>query len=533
MKSSAIADLENKPRTAAVARLGLDERTGALALLALGAGVLLSRLPFQASLLSNFDAINYALALAHFDMRLAQPQAPGYPLFILLARAFNLVLHDPRLALNWLSMVSSALAAVAITLAGSAMFNRRAGLAAAMLLAASTVVWYMSEIAAPYALDLFFSALVGWLCWRALEDPGPGPVWAAALALGLAGAQRPQDLVFLFPLFLYALNRRSWKTILGATALAGAVFALFFIPAVMVSGGFGSFRRAMVGILPVFRDVETLARSTRFERFLTNTRTIVRYTARALGELSLPFALLGPLAFRRDAGPWRQSRPLFLLLWALPTWIVYFLIWPGNLGTILVSLPPFFLLVAAGLDVLLAKPGWKRALGWAALAAVLAWSVLVFAVLPERPFGRAYRTFDNYASLQESVSYYREKLALVEQIPVQGTVVVAGDFRHMQYYLPEYHTLSMPEFSPKDPQTVSLLLSIEGGRWSGRRDFPASEIIPPGTQRVVFFDRPRGLEIDERLAAQEKSMGGVSIWVIELSPGMQIHWSPDGLFSGG
>ena len=83
------------------------QKRDAVMAIALGVGTVLSRLPFQIDILNNHDAVNYALALDHFDMRLHQPQPPGYPLYIILGRAFNLVFHDHLAALVWLSTVFS------------------------------------------------------------------------------------------------------------------------------------------------------------------------------------------------------------------------------------------------------------------------------------------------------------------------------------------------------------------------------------------------------------------------------------------
>lgn len=254
----------------------LSQASDGLLVVVLGIGSVLSRWPFQATLLDSYDAVNYALALDHFDVRLGQPHAPGYPLYILLGRAFNLIFQDHLAALVWLSAVFSGLAVIATYLAGREMFGRRVGVIAALLLATSTLFWYLGEAAAPYTIDLFASALFGWLCYRLARSPGRAIVWISAVTLGLAGAFRLQTLVFLLPLFLYALRNRSWKMVAGAVGTVGLVFGAFFGPAVMVSGGPSAFVRSMRATVPIFRSTETLARSTRWTRFVKNAVTITR-----------------------------------------------------------------------------------------------------------------------------------------------------------------------------------------------------------------------------------------------------------------
>jgi hypothetical protein len=522
----------------ATRRLALAFILGGLTL-----AVLLSRLPFQVGILTNFDAVNYTLALEHFDMRLSQPQAPGYPLYVLLGRAFwwagsLLGPLSPAAALVWLSMVSSSLGVAAIFLAGQTIFNTRVGWGAALMLAASSVYWYTSQIASPYTLDLLFSVVVGWLTWRLLHTrPDSGwkepALWLAAVGVGLAGAFRLQTLVFLLPLFVYAARCRPWQQIAAGLAAALGIFALFFVPAVYLSGGPRTFVRLMVGVVPLVRDIDTLARTTRWERFYANALTIGRYTFRSLGEPVIPLLLLGAASTAGALRFWRSPRLVFLLVWLGPAWLVYFLIWPGNIGTILVTLPPLFLLAAAGLDQIVHWTKRGPLLAALALGSVLLWNVLVFTVFPPAPWQGQYRTFENFASLQRTAASYQERLALVESLPAAGTVVIADDFRHLQYYLPAYRSFNTPQFAKDDPQTLRRVVSLEDGKMFALRDMPAGSWLPPGIRRIAFFAYPSGLQLGEGLKLQEKWGANYSIFVVEAPPGEAFHWNGKGLSYAG
>jgi hypothetical protein len=495
----------------------------------LGVATLLSRLPFQAALLNNFDAVNYALALDHFDMRLAQPQAPGYPLYILLGRVVYLFFQDHRAALVWISMAFSGLAVAAIYLAGQTLFTRRVGLIAALLLATSTVFWYTGEIAAPYTIDLFASAVVGWLCYRLLTAPSSKLVWITALAVGLAGALRLQTLVFLLPLFLFALQKQSWKSILGGVALACVVFGMFFVPAVMLSGGLAGFLRSMQGVVPIFRDARTLIRTTRWVRFFGNAKVILGYTIQILGEPVIPFVLLGLFTREQPIKFWRNTRLLFLFIWVLPSWIVYFLVWPGNMGTMLVSMPTFFLLAAVGLDWLLERGQRGAIFGSTVLLFLLAWGTLVFTVVPMAPLGKSFRQFANYANIRKSTDSYQKMLSLVSEVPANSTVVFAEDFRILQFYLPQYHIFSFPDFRSEDPEVVKAVVSIKNGEWHVLKDIDAALLIPPGTQRIILAEPPKGFQMDNRLSFEEISKDNYAIQIISISPDQQLNWTAEGI----
>src|SRR5215470_6783477 len=75
--------------------------------LGLAAATVLSRIPFRAHLLPTWDAVQFALALDHYDIAAHQPHPPGYILYVAAARLVRLVVGDPAQSLVWLSIAAS------------------------------------------------------------------------------------------------------------------------------------------------------------------------------------------------------------------------------------------------------------------------------------------------------------------------------------------------------------------------------------------------------------------------------------------
>jgi hypothetical protein len=71
-------------------------------------------LPYLPASLEDLDSINFALGIRQFDVAQHQPHPPGYPLYILVARAANAVLGSELKALAVVSIVSGALGVLAI-----------------------------------------------------------------------------------------------------------------------------------------------------------------------------------------------------------------------------------------------------------------------------------------------------------------------------------------------------------------------------------------------------------------------------------
>ena len=62
---------------------------------------LAGHLPFLASTLEDVDSVNFALGLRDFNPGLHRPHPPGYPIYMALGKAANLVLSEPHALAIW------------------------------------------------------------------------------------------------------------------------------------------------------------------------------------------------------------------------------------------------------------------------------------------------------------------------------------------------------------------------------------------------------------------------------------------------
>src|SRR5438270_6807609 len=75
----------------------------------LAALTVLSRLPYRARMLYNWDAVQFALALREYDVVKHQPHPPGYILYVALGRVVNIWLDNPTGAYVALAVIFSGL----------------------------------------------------------------------------------------------------------------------------------------------------------------------------------------------------------------------------------------------------------------------------------------------------------------------------------------------------------------------------------------------------------------------------------------
>ncbi len=64
------------------------------------------RVPFRSQILFHWDSAEFAIAVMDYDVRLSQPHAPGYFLYVMLGRLVNPAVGDPHACLFWLSVAA-------------------------------------------------------------------------------------------------------------------------------------------------------------------------------------------------------------------------------------------------------------------------------------------------------------------------------------------------------------------------------------------------------------------------------------------
>ena len=206
---------------------------------------LLSRWPYRARMLYNWDAVQFALALREFDVAKHQPHPPGYLLYVALGRLLNILLADPNLAYVTLAMVFSAATTVSVFWLARALYDRVTAAAAATLLAVSPLFWFYGSVGLTYAGEAFGASLVAAFAYGALRGR-PRSLYGCAAALGLVGGIRPSVLVLLFPLCLACavMGIRNLRRLLAAAAVMVAAVLSWFLPMLWLTGGLTAYLRA-------------------------------------------------------------------------------------------------------------------------------------------------------------------------------------------------------------------------------------------------------------------------------------------------
>lgn len=417
-------------------QIHIDARVIALILFAV---TILTRLPFTTQYLYHWDSVNMAYGIEDFNPLEDAPQFPGYIVYIAIAQTANRLFNDPQTTMVVISIISSGLAVAAMFYLGRAMFNTVTGLIAALFTMTSPLVWFYGEIALPHTLDLFAIIISALLLYKIMEgETRLMPVTAVVLAL--VGGFRQQDLMFLGPLILFAIYRAGLRRIIVFMVIAAAVCLAWFIPLMQYSTGLQNYMALSSSFSQSFWDTTSVLHGAGINGLKNNLLRIIPYTAYALALAGLPL-----LYWFSQIPKWQtglHSRKVwFLVLWTLPTLLFYTFIHMGQQGLVFVYLPVLILLSAEGLyRIFNTRPTTL----WVMSGVIALVSAIVFVLGPTYPLGADQFKMLTYSSLRENDARLAGRVAAVrDEFDPSNTLLVSTDWRHLQYYLPEFHQIKL------------------------------------------------------------------------------------------
>lgn len=439
----------------------------------LSVGFLALHLPFRASYLVNWDAVNFALGAENFDLEHHQPHPPGYLGYVLLARILAPLVGGPSDALVVLSVVAGSLAPGAFFLLAVRFASTRWALISAILFGTAPLVWYYGVVPLSYmpaaTVMLFFAGAAH----RARRDRSVAHLWAAAVLLAVLGALRQTDMVLLAPLFAFAALAFPPPVRWRAAALAGTLCILWLVPLLWLAGGPARYLDASAELAVLAGDGTWLLA---FDP-VGLSRNLALVTVGLLVGLVGTAPFLSSLARRGSrflAGLAPDDRR-FLVLWALPAILTFLLIHTGQLGYVLLFLPVLYLVLAGSMTRTGDEPAAgarKVARGLGAggrhlprIAMALAVNLAVFVAVPGELSAVGHRAIEPKAGqgpapeqalaaelLRYDVRaldrYWSSVIDTVEDYEPETTALLAvpnssGSFRHLTYYLPEFTTYGL------------------------------------------------------------------------------------------
>jgi hypothetical protein len=346
------------------------------ALLVVTVAVALTRLAAIARTPWDWDELLFMLGVRHYDVAAHHPHPPGFPLFMLAAKAVRLLVPDDFRSVQLVTVAFACLVFPAMyALARALRFEKRTGAIAALLCAFLPNVWFyggtaFSDIPAMVVLVGGAAAMFA-SRWCETERAAARVYWMGTLLLGIAMAFRPQNALMAAAPWLAGSWSR-WRTrrrdpLLSALAIA-AVVSIAYGGAALATG-WDAYREAVAHHREYVLKIDSYRNPARAPLGdLVYTFAADPFHARKAAIVIAAFSLLALLRARRPSLEALVTFAPFLLF----AWLM---LDPFGASRLSLGYMPLFALLAAegfaALGALVPRPRAATAIQWICAAIVV------------------------------------------------------------------------------------------------------------------------------------------------------------------
>lgn len=426
--------------------------------------IIVSRWLGRSLYLYNTDSVLYALALDKYDVSIQQPHPPGYALYILFTKPVYWLTGDANMALIITSIIFSVLSIYAVFYLAKKIAGVKVAWVSLGLLVFAPLFWFHGQVAMNYVIELFFSAWAGLYLYQAITAT-TAPVrqralLTASLILGIGGGFRPTLVIFMAPLWLWAIGREfNWRKLLINIGIIMGITLAWTVPAAYLSGGYLKFWQAIGALF------FTKSGIYNFSILAPNGwDNLAQHSMWILSHLSLNFGIAGGLVlifliswlvphWEKRQIDWLKFK--FFTLWIVPVLLFYLLVIFTMPGYLLIILPALTILCAMALvalvDQLAMTFPWAKAkqlpLKLVLLIMIINPAVNLYVYLKPISFVEMQRPVRG--SIVRSNNLWTTLATTIRQdFPYETTIIgidrpfVSWGLQHFQYYFPEYRVYS-------------------------------------------------------------------------------------------
>lgn len=381
------------------------------------------RFIFLSHWLTDWDSVQFAMALKDFDILKHQPHPPGYILYIFLGRVFNVLLKNDTLALTSLSALLGTLTAIPLYLLAKEITNKKIAFISTVLFLVAPIHWLLSEVALTNVPGMFFTVLTAYLLYKA-KDSKNFLLLGSFLAGLTLGVRFAEYSIVLSLLILVLIYRKNIKDILKASIYFSAGILIWLIPLIFDTGW-------LEFVHAYSQQISYIASHDSTGALISRLVQIWKLFLTGYSPFFIPIAIFALSRFRKN---------LFLAVWLLSYLIPLIFIYNLEVSRhVLPLLPPFVLMFS----LILSK--FKNKI---LLVCCIILTMAIFLTSFSQVKKQNMLTPPSIAP----VLYVKENFN-----PQNTTLITTFTFRQFQYYAPEFENYWGSENAPGDIESEIIV----------------------------------------------------------------------------
>lgn len=487
-----------------------------LIFIALFATGFLSRIFFVEKMQSHWDGPQYSIAIVKYSFLEQTPALPGYPIYIGLGKLINIATNDPHYSIVFLSVFFSGIGACIFYFIGKKFLNQRTGIIASMLFLASPVFYFFGLTSNPYGIVGINSALFALVTYLIVSKNKKWGIAYGLLFTYVIGF-RPQEIIFLTPLFLYGMHAFSVREkIKGVLAFFLGSF-LWLYPASINVGGILQYIRLIIGSVAI----------TKGESFIAHEINIIGILIKGF-FLTFGIATILPLLilnkYKLIKGLINDKRTVILFLWIMPSFIFNLLIRSDHAAHQITYLSGLLVLISVFLYALTKKLNFSFL--YISLVGIALINLFIFFRDRDPQYEKPYIPQSyHYSEIRKNDKKMSEKIKYIkDKTQSNNTLIIVGDpdyIRPVMYHLPEYTVIQITSLLSKDIRFKDVLRIAKNFKMKEAIYKKNTYIIPKEFTNIVCFDDNCGIWMKERGI----KLDGNSLLVVKLISNHEIYYS--------
>ncbi len=379
----------------------------------------LTRFLAVARSINDWDEATFSLGVREYDLNFHHPHPPGYPLFVLAAKAVHLLGVDEYRSLQVVVLLGSFLLFPALVA-----FARECGFHFATAVCGAGIYVFLPNVwiySGTGFSDIPATAIGFTACWLLLRGRRDARSYLlGAILLGIAAGMRtPNLLIGAAPAIVATVHRlraRDFRNVIAATLLGGAIVGCSYLGSALASGTIEQYRDVLRQQSKYVREVDSWRNPQRLP-LRQVAKTFFLYPIQQYEQMRwlMAFAVAGAaaIAWRRRwtlLFPILMFAPLMLLAWLTLDYQT-----AGRYAIPYMSLHALY--AAHFLGVIGRKPAVQAAL---ATAVVLVFAIWVWPAL------RLQRTSD--APVAAALQWIERSVPKSDQVYVHGWIGPQGAY---------------------------------------------------------------------------------------------------------
>ncbi len=442
---------------------------------------ILSRIPYMPNFLYYWDSVNFALGIHRYNVSEFRPSPPGNFVYVFLTKPIYMITHDANLSFLIINLLATGFGAIAIYLFSKKLFNKPSAIAASLLFLSSPAIYFHSLAAFTYMLDGCFIMFLAYFAYLSLTEIKLKYAILSAIFLGLSAGARQQDIVLLFPLFLYGIHKQKFKNIIISILTLAIVCFSWAIPMIYLSGGVKSYISACKIQAECGEHGNILIL---FNYWVRTGGKLLRIISKVITIGLIPLIIIAIINFKKII---RDKKTIFFAFWIIPCLLFWFNFHLSNLGHTFTCIWAIFPILAYALYVgTLHATSLQKIIFLCVFVNII---VFFFDPKPHKPFKN--KTWYQEADLRKRNDFMKYKIQYIkENFSPSDTIILAdtggsGNLAQAGYYLPEFSFYHLNALIDKGKFTV---LFTKNREYVKVIDETSVFSIPNAIKNIVLFD---------------------------------------------